>query len=83
LELIRELQKQFPISRAHMKLRLVVPLIQSQSLLTTLDSWNARVEAKDEMNGVTSVVMVHYLRNKQSLFWPHILLTKTDIVQYC
>jgi ribosome maturation protein SDO1 len=56
LELIRELQKQFPISRAHMKLRLVVPLIQSQSLLTTLDSWNARVEAKDEMNGVTSVM---------------------------
>jgi hypothetical protein len=42
-----------------MKLRLVVPLIQSQSLLTTLDSWNARVEAKDEMNGVTSVVMAH------------------------
>lgn len=56
LELIRDLQKQFPIIRARMKLRLVVPFSGIKDLMNILNSWNARIEAKEETNTSMSLV---------------------------
>eukprot|EP00252_Welwitschia_mirabilis_P005428 TRINITY_DN1590_c0_g1_i1.p1 TRINITY_DN1590_c0_g1~~TRINITY_DN1590_c0_g1_i1.p1 ORF type:complete len:376 (+),score=83.66 TRINITY_DN1590_c0_g1_i1:299-1426(+) len=47
LELIRELQKQFPIKRALMKLRLVIPIDQEANMLQRLNEWNGSVESKE------------------------------------
>lgn len=56
LELIRELQKKYPITRACMKLRFVVPDNQIDRLTTTLNTWNARIETKEKMTAVTTLV---------------------------
>lgn len=56
LELIRELQKKYPITRARMKLRFVVPINQIESLTTALSSWNAQIEGKEETTTNTSLV---------------------------
>lgn len=56
LELIRELEKTFPIARARMRLRLVVPSDQGSKLLGKLEGWNSIVEQSEEVNALYKVV---------------------------
>ncbi|KAI3972256.1 hypothetical protein MKW92_016491 [Papaver armeniacum] len=56
LEVIRELQKRFPIKRAPMRLRLIVPEESSPSLMEKLNEWNAEVVSKDESGNQLSLV---------------------------
>lgn len=48
LEVIRELQKHYPINRSPMRLRLTVPQQNYSSLLEKLNVWNASIVSKDE-----------------------------------
>ncbi|KAL5703736.1 hypothetical protein ACHQM5_022254 [Ranunculus cassubicifolius] len=56
LEVIRELQKQFPIKRAPMKLRLVISKVNCPSLLEKLEEWNTTIVSKDGTGDQLSVV---------------------------
>lgn len=57
LEVIRELQKHFPIKRAPMRLRFMVPPGPNfTSLLEKLDTWNAVIVSKDESGTQFSAV---------------------------
>lgn len=56
LELIRELQSKYPITRARMKLRFVVPTSQIDQLSTALNSWNSQIEGREEMTNTSSLV---------------------------
>ncbi|KAG0591523.1 hypothetical protein M758_1G177900 [Ceratodon purpureus] len=56
LELIRELQNKYPIARARMRLRFVVPTNQTDQLSTSLNSWNSQIESREEMATTTSLV---------------------------
>lgn len=56
LELIRELQSKYPITRARMKLRFVVPTSQIDQLSTALNSWNSQIEGREEMTNSSSLV---------------------------
>ncbi|XXG60770.1 hypothetical protein AAC387_Pa04g2598 [Persea americana] len=47
LEVIRELQKKFPIKRAPMRLRLIIPEKHSSSLVEKLNAWSANIDSKD------------------------------------
>ncbi|KAG7599534.1 Ribosome maturation protein Sdo1/SBDS [Arabidopsis suecica] len=56
LDVIRELQKQFPIKRSPMRLRLTVPVQNFPSLLEKLKEWDASVVSKDESGTQMSTV---------------------------
>ncbi|KAK1322779.1 hypothetical protein QJS10_CPA02g00916 [Acorus calamus] len=56
LEVIRELQKHFPIKRSPMRLRLVIPIRNFTSLMEKLNTWNAVITSKDESGDQSSVV---------------------------
>lgn len=56
LELIRELEKQFPIIRARMRLQLLVPNDQGPNLSGKLEEWGSLVEQSDELNAMFRVV---------------------------
>ena len=56
LEVIRELQKHFPIKRCPMRLQLTVPQQNFSSLLEKLNVWNASIVSKDESGGQPSTV---------------------------
>ncbi|KAK9270541.1 hypothetical protein L1049_026122 [Liquidambar formosana] len=56
LEVIRELQKHFPIKRSPMRLRLIVPEQNFSSLSEKLSAWNASIVSKDESGSQISVV---------------------------
>ncbi|CAN1130346.1 Ribosome maturation protein SBDS [Linum perenne] len=56
LDVIRELQKQFPIKRAPMRVRLTVPEHASSSLVEKLDVWKATITAKDSSGSQLSFV---------------------------
>uniref|UniRef100_A0A1J3FEA9 Ribosome maturation protein SBDS n=1 Tax=Noccaea caerulescens TaxID=107243 RepID=A0A1J3FEA9_NOCCA len=56
LDVIRELQKHFPIKRSPMRLRLTVPLQNFPSLLEKLKEWDASVVSKDESGTQMSTV---------------------------
>lgn len=58
LELIRELQAKYPITRARMKLRFVVPTNQIDQLSTALSSWNSQIEGREETSSTTSLVCI-------------------------
>ncbi|XP_052202454.1 uncharacterized protein LOC127808116 [Diospyros lotus] len=48
LDVIRELQKHFPIKRSPMRLRLTVPVQKLSSVMEKFSFWNASVVSKDE-----------------------------------
>lgn len=48
LDVIRELQKQFPIKRAPMRLRLILSEEHMSALLEKLNGWDANIVSKDE-----------------------------------
>ncbi|OWM72588.1 ribosome maturation protein SBDS [Punica granatum] len=56
LEVIRELQKHFPIKRAPMRLRFTVAEHNFSSLLEKLDTWNASISSKDENGNQISLI---------------------------
>ncbi|XP_026442878.1 ribosome maturation protein SBDS-like [Papaver somniferum] len=56
LEVIRELQKRYPIKRAPMRLRLIIPEESSSSLMEKLNAWNADIASKDESGNQISLV---------------------------
>ncbi|XP_059632922.1 uncharacterized protein LOC132275442 [Cornus florida] len=56
LEVIRELQKHFPIKRSPMRLRLDVPEQNCPSLLEKLNTWNTSIVSKDESGTQLSVI---------------------------
>eukprot|EP00262_Sarcandra_glabra_P003755 TRINITY_DN14538_c2_g2_i2.p1 TRINITY_DN14538_c2_g2~~TRINITY_DN14538_c2_g2_i2.p1 ORF type:complete len:358 (-),score=60.39 TRINITY_DN14538_c2_g2_i2:367-1440(-) len=56
LEVIHELQKQFPIKRSPMRLRLIVSEKHFSSLMEKLNAWNANIISKDESGNQPSVV---------------------------
>ncbi|CAH2035525.1 unnamed protein product [Thlaspi arvense] len=56
LDVIRELQKHFPIERSPMRLRLTVPVQNFPSLLDKLKEWEASVVSKDESGTQMSTV---------------------------
>ncbi|XVF39152.1 hypothetical protein PTKIN_Ptkin01aG0013000 [Pterospermum kingtungense] len=56
LEVIRELQKHFPIKRSPMRLRLTVPGQNFHTLCEKLNEWNATVVSKDESGSQPSVI---------------------------
>lgn len=59
LDLIRELQSKYPITRARMKLHFVVPTNHIDQLSTALNSWNSQIESREEMANTSS--LVHFL----------------------
>ncbi|GAB4831571.1 hypothetical protein Ancab_005583 [Ancistrocladus abbreviatus] len=56
LDLIRELQKHFPIKRSPMRLRITIPGENFASLLEKLNSWSANITTKDETASQLSVI---------------------------
>ena len=56
LEVSRELQKNFPIKRSPMKLRLTVPGQNFHSLCEKLNEWSVTIVSKDESGCHPSVV---------------------------
>ncbi|RZC92782.1 hypothetical protein C5167_029512 [Papaver somniferum] len=56
LEVIREIQKRYPIKRAPMRLRLIIPEESSSSLMEKLNAWNADIASKDESGNQISLV---------------------------
>ncbi|KAG2305320.1 hypothetical protein Bca4012_064381 [Brassica carinata] len=56
LDVIRELQKHFPIKRSPMRLRLTVPVQNFTSLLEKLKEWDAFLVSKDESGTLMSTV---------------------------
>ncbi|KAL8485338.1 hypothetical protein ACS0TY_027582 [Phlomoides rotata] len=56
LEVIRELQKHFPIKRSPMRLRLTVPEQVMPSLLEKINGWNSTVVSRDGSGSQLSVV---------------------------
>nr|GME04707.1 ribosome maturation protein SBDS [Ipomoea batatas] len=56
LEVIRELQKHYPIKRAPMRLRLTIPGEQNFSILEKLKEWNAGVISRDEAGSQLSII---------------------------
>lgn len=48
LEVIHELQKQFPIKRSPMRLRYIVPEQNVPSLLDKLNAWSASIVSNDQ-----------------------------------
>ncbi|XVE95595.1 hypothetical protein REPUB_Repub02eG0112300 [Reevesia pubescens] len=56
LEVIRELQKNFPIKRSPMRLRLTVPAQNFNSLFEKLNEWSATIVSKDESGSQLSVI---------------------------
>lgn len=63
LEVIRELQKHFPIKRSPMRVGLTVPEQNISSLMEKLDAWNASIVSKDNSGSQLSLVSV-FLRLK-------------------
>ncbi|KAJ0587965.1 putative ribosome maturation protein Sdo1/SBDS [Helianthus annuus] len=56
LDVIRELQKHFPIKRSPMRLRLILPQDKYDSLAEKLSEWKAIILSKDESGSQISVV---------------------------
>ncbi|XP_022773322.1 LOW QUALITY PROTEIN: ribosome maturation protein SBDS-like [Durio zibethinus] len=56
LEVIRELQKSFPIKRSPMRLRLTVPEQNFHTLCEKLNEWTAIIVSKDESGNQLSVI---------------------------
>ncbi|KAJ4700855.1 ribosome maturation protein SBDS-like [Melia azedarach] len=56
LEVIRELQKHFPIKRSPMRVRLTFPAQNSSSLVEKLNGWNANIVSKDDSGSQISLV---------------------------
>ncbi|KAI4339307.1 hypothetical protein MLD38_024266 [Melastoma candidum] len=56
LEVIKELQKHFPIKRAPMRLRFTVTKENSPSLLEQLSSWNGTIVSKHESSTDISII---------------------------
>ncbi|CAH8390406.1 unnamed protein product [Eruca vesicaria subsp. sativa] len=56
LDVIRELQKHFPIKRSPMRLRLTVPVQNFSSLLEKLKEWDASLVSRDESGTLMSTV---------------------------
>lgn len=56
LEVIRELQKYFPIKRSPMRLRLTIPEQNFSSLSEKLNSWNSSIVSKDESGNQLSII---------------------------
>nr|GME00974.1 ribosome maturation protein SBDS [Ipomoea batatas] len=56
MEVIRELQKHYPIKRAPMRLRLTIPGEQNFSILEKLKEWNAGVISRDEAGSQLSII---------------------------
>ena len=56
LEVIRELQKHFPIKRSPMRLRLTVPGQAFSSVSEKLNEWKSSIVSKEESGNQLSVV---------------------------
>lgn len=56
LEVIRELQKHFPIKRSPMRVGLTVPEQNISSLMEKLDAWNASIVSKDNSGSQLSLI---------------------------
>lgn len=56
LDLIRELQKQFPLKRSPMRLRLIIPEIQEANFLQKLQTWNPCIVSKEVSGNQLSMV---------------------------
>lgn len=56
LEVIRELQKHYPIKRSPMRLRLTVPEQNMPSVLEKVNGWNSTIVSRDESGNQLSVV---------------------------
>ena len=59
LEVIRELQKHYPIKRSPMRVRITVPGQNFSSLSEKLDSWSANIVSKDESGSQLSLVSLY------------------------
>lgn len=56
LEVIRELQKRYPIKRSPMRLRMTVAQQNFPSILEKLNTWSGEIVAKDESGNQLSVI---------------------------
>lgn len=56
LDVIRELQKQFPIKRSPMRLRVIVPEPKFSSIFEKLSEWHATIVSKDESGSQLSAI---------------------------
>ncbi|KDP43068.1 hypothetical protein JCGZ_25254 [Jatropha curcas] len=56
LEVIRELQKHFPLKRSPMRLRLNIAEPNLSTLLEKLSTWNATIVSKDESGSQLSII---------------------------
>lgn len=65
LEVIRELQKNFPIKRSPMRLRITVPGQNLHSLSEKLNEWSATIVSKEESGSQLSIVSPEYLLHPQ------------------
>ncbi|EPS69841.1 hypothetical protein M569_04918 [Genlisea aurea] len=56
LEVIRDLQKRYPIRRSPMRLRLTVPKQSISSVLEKIDLWNSTVISRDESESQLTII---------------------------
>ncbi|KAM7258576.1 hypothetical protein ACFE04_014317 [Oxalis oulophora] len=56
LEVIRQLQKQFPIKRSPMRVKLSLPLENLPPLMEKLNAWDANIVSKDESGNHLSII---------------------------
>lgn len=62
LEVIRELQKHFPIKRSPMRLRLTVPGHAFSSVSEKLNEWKSSIVSKEESGNQLSVVRFFFFK---------------------
>lgn len=97
LEIIRELQKHFPIKRAPMRIRLTIPDKQLPSLMEKIVGWNATVVTKDQSGNQISMVSIILLigvsllsvqkripiRKNFRLCYISVIHTKSKLIFFC
>lgn len=88
LEVIRELQKHFPIKRSPMRVGLTVPEQNISSLMEKLDAWDASIVSKDNSGSQLSLVSVFLLLKyiplpltMSPLMWCFFFLNKLSICE--
>lgn len=67
LEVIRELQKHFPIKRSPMRVRLTMPG-QNSSVSEKLSEWHASIISKEESGNQLSIVSPHLVAKDLPLY---------------
>lgn len=83
LQVIRELQKHYPIKRSPMRVRLTVPEQNYSSLLEKLNQWNASIVTKEGSGNQQSVVSPDLVLFVKHILFPELCMCKLINLYFC